>query len=113
MFFIFLKGESKGSCEGLCVLLTDGKTKAEEKALLFFLLCYLFIWLPVDFVACKIFSHSLWDLALWPGIEPGPPILGAQNLSHWTIRDVPMYHSSGGHLTAVTKSKILISYEGW
>jgi hypothetical protein len=93
--------------------LTDGKTKAEEKVLLFFLLCYLFIWLPVDFVACKIFSHSLWDLVLWPGIEPGPPILGAQNLSHWTIRDVPMYHSSGGHLTAITKSKILISYEGW
>ena len=40
-------------------------------------------------VACKIFSCSLWDLVLLPGIEPWPPALGAQSLSHWTTREVP------------------------
>ena len=32
---------------------------------------------------------SLWDLVPWPGIEPRPPALGAQSLSHWTTREVP------------------------
>ena len=35
------------------------------------------------------FSCSTWDLVPWPGIEPSPPTLGAQSLSHWTTRDVP------------------------
>ena len=26
----------------------------------------------------------MWDLAPWQGIEPGPPALGGQSLSHWT-----------------------------
>ena len=26
----------------------------------------------------------------WPGIEPGPPALGAGSLSHWTTREVPI-----------------------
>ena len=30
----------------------------------------------------------------WPGIEPGPPALGAWSLSHWTSREVPPPHSS-------------------
>ena len=29
------------------------------------------------------------DLVPWPGIEPRPPALGVQSLSHWTIRQVP------------------------
>ena len=36
----------------------------------------------------RIFNCSMWDLVPWPGIEPGPLILGAWNLSHWTTRDV-------------------------
>ena len=28
------------------------------------------------------FSCSMWDLVPWPGIEPGPPALGAGSLSH-------------------------------
>ena len=54
--------------------------------------------------ACRIFSCSMWtlscslrtlscgmwDLVPWPGIEPGPPALGAWNLSHWTTREVPI-----------------------
>ena len=31
----------------------------------------------------------MWDLVLWPGIKPRSPALGAQNLSHWTTREVP------------------------
>ena len=47
-------------------------------------------------VACGIFSCGtwtlscgMWDLVPWPGIEPGPPALGVQSLSHWTTREVP------------------------
>ena len=39
--------------------------------------------------ACRIFSCGMWDLLPWPGIEPGPPALGARSLSHWTTREVP------------------------
>ena len=40
-------------------------------------------------MACKLFlSHGMWDLVPWPGMEPGPPALGVQSLSHWTTRDV-------------------------
>ena len=30
------------------------------------------------------------DLVPQPGIEPGPPALGAQSLTHWTTREVPL-----------------------
>lgn len=30
------------------------------------------------------------DLVPWPGIEPSPPALGAQSLSHQTTRKDPM-----------------------
>ena len=40
-------------------------------------------------VAHRVFSCSMWDLVLWPGIEPRPPALGALSLSHWTTREVP------------------------
>ena len=46
--------------------------------------------------ACRIFSYNIqtlscstWDLFPWPGIEPVPPTLGVQSLSHWTTREVP------------------------
>ena len=34
-------------------------------------------------------SCSMWDLVPWPWVKPGPPALGAWNLSHWTTGDVP------------------------
>ena len=37
---------------------------------------------------CRIFSCSMWKLDPWPGIEPGPPALKVQNLSHWTPSEV-------------------------
>ena len=52
-----------------------------------------FIWLHwVSTVACRIFSCDTWALVPWLGIEPWPPALGAQSLSHWTTREVPQHH---------------------
>ena len=34
------------------------------------------------------FSCSMWNLVPWPGIEPWPPALGVQRLSHWTTMEV-------------------------
>ena len=31
----------------------------------------------------------MWDLVPWPEIKPGPPVLGAWSLSHWTTREAP------------------------
>ena len=45
-----------------------------------FKIFYLFIWL----------SCSMWALVPGPEIEPGPPVLGAWSLSHWTTREVPV-----------------------
>ena len=36
-------------------------------------------------------SCGLWDLLPQRRIEPRPPALGAQSLSHWTTRDVPKH----------------------
>jgi len=34
----------------------------------------------------------MWNLVPPPGIEPGPPALGARNLSHWATREVLHFH---------------------
>ena len=50
----------------------------------------LLIWLHRVLVwAWGTFSHSMPDLVRWPRMEPGPPALRAQRLSHWTIRESP------------------------
>ena len=50
----------------------------------FFFFKFLFIYLSALGLSC-----SMWDLAPRPGIEPGPPALGAQGPSHWTTRELP------------------------
>ena len=58
---------------------------------------YLFIWWHwVLVVAWGIFSYGLWTpgSGMWnlvprPWIQPEPPALGTQSLSHWTTREVP------------------------
>ena len=51
---------------------------------------FIYVWLHrVLEVACRIFSCGTWDLIPQPGIEPRPPALGAQRLSHWATRDIP------------------------
>ena len=48
-----------------------------------------FFFKQLTYLAVLSFSCGRWDLIPWPGIEPGPPALGAQSLSHWTTREVP------------------------
>ena len=43
-------------------------------------------------------SFSVRDLSPWPGIKPGPPVLGAESLSHWTPKEV----SSAPFFTTIT-----------
>ena len=43
----------------------------------------LFFYLAVLGLSC-----SMWSLVPWAGIEPRPPALGTQSLSHWTPREV-------------------------
>ena len=52
---------------------------------------YLFI-LAVPGLSCSMetLSFSMWDLVPWAGNEPGSPALGAQSLSCWTTREVPI-----------------------
>ena len=67
-----------------------------------FLKVFWFIWLCRVFVVAfghsgssllwhmgSLFSCDIWVLILWPGINPGPPALGAWSVSHWTTREVP------------------------
>ena len=50
---------------------------------------FFFFKLVYLFGCTRIFRCSMRDLVPWTRIRPGPPSLGAQSLSHWTIRDVP------------------------
>ena len=67
----------------------------------FFFNVYLFTYFAVPGLSC-----SMWDLIPWPGIEPGPPTLGAQSLSPWTSREIPVMVSFDEHMFL-----ILIKYK--
>ena len=56
------------------------------------LFIYLYIYLSMLGLSCKHIGSLVvaWRISVpWPGIEPGPPALGARSLSHWTTREVP------------------------
>ena len=62
-----------------------------KKNLFIYYFIYLFWLRQVLAVARGIFSCGMrplscgmWDRVPWPGIEPGPPALGAWSLTHWT-----------------------------
>ena len=58
---------------------------------IFIFLVLIIVYLAASDLSCGMwypFSCSLWDLVLWPGIEPGPPALQTQSLSHWTIKEI-------------------------
>ena len=35
-------------------------------------------------------AACMWDLVPRPGMEPRPPALGVQGLTHWTTREAPV-----------------------
>ena len=41
------------------------------------------------YLAALGLSCSMQGLVLSPRVEPGPSVLGAQSLSHWTTKEVP------------------------
>ena len=45
--------------------------------------------------------YGMWGLVPCPGIEPGPPALGEQTLSHWSISEVPVLIDFYSHLTGL------------
>ena len=47
-------------------------------------------------------SCSTWNLVPWPKIEPRPPALGTQNLSHCTTEEVPGMHYSAADSLSLT-----------
>ena len=45
----------------------------------FYIYVSIYLVCRVLVAACEVFSCSMWDLVPWPGIEPGPPAMGAQS----------------------------------
>ena len=58
---------------------------------LFFKIFIYLLWLLQVLVGARglLVAACMWDLVPGPGIEPVPPALGAQSLTHWTTREVP------------------------
>ena len=55
-------------------------------------MCTSQLW-HADFLvaACELLvAACIWDLVPQPGVEPGPPALGVQSLTHWITREVPV-----------------------
>ena len=71
---VFLPGEFHG--QRSLVGYSHGVTKRHD-------------WATVPFTFMWTLGCSTWNLVPWPGIEPGPPVLGVQSLSHWPTREVP------------------------
>ena len=73
-----------------------------KKYLFIYLFVYLF-WLHRVLVAA-----CMWDLVPRPGIEPRPPALGAQSLTHWTtivaFRLTALSLKVSKHLASVSKT---------
>ena len=53
------------------------------QCLVFFEYIFIFIYL-----AALGLSGDMWDPVSWPGIEPRPPALGVQSLTHWSTREI-------------------------
>ena len=52
--------------------------------------CCCWFFLKKIYLAVLCLTCNMGYLVFWPGIEPRTPALGAQSLSHWTSREVPV-----------------------
>ena len=65
--------------------------------------------------ACEL-SWGMWDLVPWQEIKPGPPVLGAWSLSHWTTNKVPrnilltFWFCSGSQVLSSTQGPHFCNY---
>ena len=50
------------------------------------------LFLKIIYLAVPGLYCSMWDLVPQPGIEPRPPALGVQSLSHWTTTEVSEFY---------------------
>ena len=55
----------------------------------FFFFFFFNIYLFGSSCGMQTLGCSMWDLVPRPRLKPGPSALGAQNLNHWTTREVP------------------------
>ena len=64
------------------------KSSASLPGTLWILFKYLFFYLTMPGLCCgmQTLCCGMWDLVSWPGIESGPPALGARSLNHCTTR---------------------------
>ena len=51
---------------------------------------FIHIFILFTYLFAPGLSWDMWDLVLYPGTEPTLPSLGAQSLSHWTTREIPI-----------------------
>ena len=58
---------------------------------------YLFGCASVSYGTWDLFSCGMWDLLLWPGMEPGPSALEARSLSHRTTKEDASCQSFTGY----------------
>ena len=93
------KNHTRNRCS--CCLTTEEKPLFLCFHILFLFIKYLFLFIyladQVLVAACGIFLLGHVGSSTWPGSEPVPPALGAQNLNHWTIREAPEFE----HLNVV------------
>ena len=80
----------------------------------FFFFFNIYIWLCwVLVLAFGIFSCCMRNVVPWPGIEPRPPALGAQSLTHLTIREVPFLEFWKMSLIICVISSYLSFFSSW
>ena len=76
---------------------------------IYIFLKYIYLWMYSSIWVNQIFQ--LWHVgsSSWPQIEPGPPALRVQSLSHWTTREVPPLHIFQSFSSTMAQHKSSIS----
>ena len=63
------------------------------------------------YLAALGLSCSMWGLVPWPGFKPWLSALGAQSLSHWTTREVPVFYSWIFHIWIVWAGSFVLDWQ--
>ena len=86
-------------CVLICSFLLSPELLATNHSSFYFSVVFIklkkfFKILKITYLAVPGLSCGSWDLLIvpCPGIEPKPPALGAQSLSHWTAKEVAQHN---------------------